>query len=528
MYASFIKTAVVVAVVAIATPATASFHLMKIREVFAGSTADPDAQYVVLQMFSAGQSQVGGHSVTVFDGHGANVGTFTFAGAVADGSNQATILVATAEAETMFGVAADLAMLPVLDPVAGKVCFDSADCVAWGDFEGNSASPSPSGTPYGPNGGISPGHAIARDTSRGNAAILDSADDTNDSFADFLCVATATPRNNAGDTGTYTDPDPCPVCGNDLVEVGEMCDGTDDAACVGGCQVNCLCPRHDSLVAPIKPISLKVPDRNPFAIVKKVNLRVMNVDTDGSTNLIKLTADLGNCPPGVSVSQPDFAPPSSVDTVSLAGGKSAKAIAFITVDSTAFTTFNVKTPNRCTLEFTSSTEVVGNTDPVPSNNTAILELNVIDRNDPGTASPPDHESFIVSLKPTKVSIGKRKDIAFKKVAPAVGNGDILPEPDVGDVISVSVDTSACTGVTATVDMDKKTPDNQDSIAVNGGRSVKGAVLITADAHDISTPNRKSPERCFATVTATGPSNPDPEPSNNVSTLVIDIFDKNDF
>jgi hypothetical protein len=36
-----------------------------------------------------------------------------------------------------------------------------------------------------------------------------------------------------------TDP---PVCGNNIQESGEDCDGTDDNACSGLCQVDCLCP----------------------------------------------------------------------------------------------------------------------------------------------------------------------------------------------------------------------------------------------------------------------------------------------
>ena len=35
---------------------------------------------------------------------------------------------------------------------------------------------------------------------------------------------------------------PPPVCGNDVLEVGEECDGTADAACAGGCQSDCACP----------------------------------------------------------------------------------------------------------------------------------------------------------------------------------------------------------------------------------------------------------------------------------------------
>ena len=32
------------------------------------------------------------------------------------------------------------------------------------------------------------------------------------------------------------------MCGNDIVETGEVCDGTSDAACPGQCQADCTCP----------------------------------------------------------------------------------------------------------------------------------------------------------------------------------------------------------------------------------------------------------------------------------------------
>lgn len=60
------------------TPAFAAFHFIAVKEVFAGSGAHPNAQYVLLQAYSGGQNAVGGHSVTTFDASGAPTGTFTF------------------------------------------------------------------------------------------------------------------------------------------------------------------------------------------------------------------------------------------------------------------------------------------------------------------------------------------------------------------------------------------------------------------------------------------------------------------
>jgi hypothetical protein len=45
----------------------------------------------------------------------------------------------------------------------------------------------------------------------------------------------------AADVANDIDP-PAQTCGNDIQEGTEGCDGTDDAACVGLCQPNCICP----------------------------------------------------------------------------------------------------------------------------------------------------------------------------------------------------------------------------------------------------------------------------------------------
>jgi hypothetical protein len=165
-----------------APPAGAAFHLIKVKEVFPGNSSSPNAHFIELQMYAAGQTQVGGHPVTVYDSTGALVGTFTFGSSVPNGADQATILVATTEAQTYYGVTADLIMTPVIAPSGGAVCFDNIDCVSWGTFSGS--TPSPSGTPWA--GPIPSSLSIQRKISGGtNPNALDAGDDTDDSNTDF-------------------------------------------------------------------------------------------------------------------------------------------------------------------------------------------------------------------------------------------------------------------------------------------------------------------------------------------------------
>ncbi|MGH6960710.1 MAG: hypothetical protein ACREE7_09520, partial [Dongiaceae bacterium] len=145
-----IRSFVAALLLAASAPADAIFHLMSIREVYVGPVVDANAQYVELQMYSAGQNFVDGHSLTFYGPTGTLLGTVTFTADVANGPSQAYIFVATNEAVTKFGVAADLVMTPLLDPVGGKVCFADVDCLSWGSYSGVSNTPSPSGNPFNP------------------------------------------------------------------------------------------------------------------------------------------------------------------------------------------------------------------------------------------------------------------------------------------------------------------------------------------------------------------------------------------
>ena len=199
-------------------PAMATFHLMKVVEIFPGTAASPSAQYVVIQMYASGQNLVGGHALTVFNAAGNVVGTFTFAGNVANGANQARILIATSQAESFFGINADLVMGASILSAGGKVCWaGTIDCVAWGAYTGGSAGV---GTPFNASGGLEPGRAAARRLNiSGSSTVLDAGDDTDNSANDFA-FATPAPRNNAGAMGSI----PPATCGDGAIEGLEQCD----------------------------------------------------------------------------------------------------------------------------------------------------------------------------------------------------------------------------------------------------------------------------------------------------------------
>jgi hypothetical protein len=188
------------ALLATASPAFATFHLIKVREIYAGANND---SYVELQMFAPGQNLLGGHSMTVYNASGALVHSSTFAGSVAKSANQQTVLIGDTGVQGAFGIAPDL-VDPNLSIAAagGAACWNAggipADCVAWGNFSGGAALQAATGTSAGSPAspaGITAGKAIRRTIAPGCPTLLEESDDSNNSAADFAEVAPA-PRNN--------------------------------------------------------------------------------------------------------------------------------------------------------------------------------------------------------------------------------------------------------------------------------------------------------------------------------------------
>jgi hypothetical protein len=206
-----------------ASPAAATFHLIKVREVFAGSN---DNSYVELQMFAAGQSFLSGHSMTVYGPTGTLLHSSSFASTVTNSANQQTVLIGDTRVQEAFGVAPDLVDSALsIAGGGGAACWNAggipADCVAWGNFSGaatlQTATGTSVGSPVSP-AGITAGKAIRRTIEPGCPTLLEESDDSNNSATDFSEVAPA-PRNNssaitettcAGAPNTAIDDRPAP------------------------------------------------------------------------------------------------------------------------------------------------------------------------------------------------------------------------------------------------------------------------------------------------------------------------------
>lgn len=178
-----------------APSALASFHLVKVTEVFPGTTANPQSEFVELRMPAAGENFFTNHELTLYGPTSAMTGSCTFSATLPNGENQRSALIATPEAVTAFGVASDCALAAGdhLKPAAGAACWDVVDCVAWGSVTNTASLTSPTGSPA---PAIADGMSLDRSTAGGCATQLEVSDDTDDSAADFA-LAAPTPLDNA-------------------------------------------------------------------------------------------------------------------------------------------------------------------------------------------------------------------------------------------------------------------------------------------------------------------------------------------
>ncbi len=336
------------------------------------------------------------------------------------------------------------------------------------------------------------------------------------------------------DDGNLTDGDGCEStctitnCGNGVPNAGEQCDDGNSVSgdcCSAGCALE-GCPIADAVVLPIKPLRLKIASGTTQA-TKTFAAKLRN---PGLTPLtIELSIDPTDCPAGTTATADfDDDTPGAQTSSLLLGGKTAKARIALTVPSAGFTSFNAKTPTRCTLRL-AARALPSSYDPTPWNNRATAEIDVIDGNDPGQTVT--HETWIRSAKPLSLKIPSGAASATKEWKVTVGNGDVLPEPETpGHAISLSaaVDPSCPLLSLGTPDCNPDGPPTDVTVA--GGKQATCSLTITAQAALTETPVKHSTRRCTVTLQASGPGGPEApplDPGNNSTELVIDVTDSND-
>ena len=195
-----------------ASTASATFHLQKIREISPGTDAS-DNSYVEIQAYFDFQNFLSGgaalHTCAQTCASPQDIAPFTD---VANGHTQDTVLFGDS------GMAAgskDFNVNLNLDAIkaGGAVCYTSevgfSDCVSWGNFNDNAGLMAKYGTTAGtPAPALTSGMALRRSIAAGCPTLLEASDDTDNSATDFS-AATPDPRSNSV-APTET---PCPPTG---------------------------------------------------------------------------------------------------------------------------------------------------------------------------------------------------------------------------------------------------------------------------------------------------------------------------
>ena len=206
--------AVAFAVICIARPSSAVFHIATIDEVLTSYGGDANVQFIEIRMLAKFQNAVAHSVLAAFDANGTYVGDILeVPGNVTNSGSDVRWLVGTSALQTASGLAPDFIMpAGILPTGGGMVCFGGGggiapqnppswdrtnfatyvDCLAYGTYAGPSNVQI--GTPTKLNGD---GHSLQR-TMTGH-----------DNASDFACADPATPENNAGTMMSMPATSPC-------------------------------------------------------------------------------------------------------------------------------------------------------------------------------------------------------------------------------------------------------------------------------------------------------------------------------
>jgi hypothetical protein len=184
----------------VASSASATFHLMKVREVSSG-TGVADSSYVEIQAYAGFQSFLSnGAQIVRCDSTCSSPAVFSPFTDVANGADQMTVVFGDSG---LSSGSKDFTIDLNLDSImaGGAVCYLSepgfSDCVSWGNFSANSSLMANYGTTAGtPAPALASGMALRRSIAPGCPTALEASDDTNDSATDFA-LTTPDPRPNS-------------------------------------------------------------------------------------------------------------------------------------------------------------------------------------------------------------------------------------------------------------------------------------------------------------------------------------------
>ncbi len=214
--------------------ADAAFHVTAVDEIMVSYNGNDAVQFIEMRMVVGNQHITGGSVLGVFDATGTFQGVhYTVPTNVGEGADRAWLM-GTAVFQTISGITPDFVIPGGLPTADAMLCWGKpadpadadlyVDCIAYGNYTGPSQHHVGLPTPM-----LPVGHSLVR------------VGDTDNVIDDFACGDPAVAENNSGIQAVLPATEPCPVCGDDLREGSEQCDGTDDAGCPGLCDGMCRC-----------------------------------------------------------------------------------------------------------------------------------------------------------------------------------------------------------------------------------------------------------------------------------------------
>jgi hypothetical protein len=140
---------------------------------------------------------------------------------------------------------------------------------------------------------------------------------------------------------------------------------------------------------------------------------------------------------------------------------------------------------------------------------------------------------VLTLRPLSVTIPNGQAVVTKTLRVTVRNADIVPVHErPGHTIQLLANEGTCPpGTIARLpDFDTRTAGSQDSVLLAGGRIKRAAVPLIIRRDAFTGSGSRAPYRCTLTFTArtVDPAiNSDPAPSNNQTTMELNVTDQND-
>ena len=149
-----------------------------------------------------------------------------------------------------------------------------------------------------------------------------------------------------------------------------------------------------------------------------------------------------------------------------------------------------------------------------------------------TVSPSHHDTVLLQIRPVTMSIRAGASAATKNITVKVRNADIVPgKEQPGHVVRVTVGLGDCPAgtVIGAPDFALRTPGDQSTILVPGGKTKAARVRLRVTAADHVTTMPLAPTRCTLLLSATADldTNQDPTPRNNAQALELNIADATD-